>query len=146
MTCEIASMTISTSAALTIINGGIAVAVYPDDQGPIDTGVAMEAVVLVDGADGIAQVASNAEGGVGYRRQVVMTMAPGAPGEIVRAVTSGAICIRRDGVNPWPVAGQLEHRGRDGTDMTIATLIGMDRHRVVGRMTANTERGVEDMT
>ena len=138
-------MTIGTGAALEAINRGIAITLGASDQGPIDAGVTAEAGVLVNSADCITGMAGDAESGVGDRCRVVMSMSPSASGEIVGAVAHDTVGIRGNRVDPWSVAGKLEHWWRGGTNMTIAAFIFMNRHWVVRRMTADTERGVQDM-
>ena len=142
MVVEVAGMAFDTGAAYAAIDRGVAVTVYANDQGPVDTGVAEEAVVLVDSVNGIAGVAVDAEWGVGDRGRVVAAVA-GASGEIVAAVTVGT-CAFGDGDHSCPVDGILEHRRVNGADVTIAALVGMDRHRVACRVTADTEGVVPD--
>lgn len=67
MFVEISDMTIGTTATITAINRGIAMAVDANDQIAIDTGVTVETIVLVDNADGIVNVAIDAKRGVGDR-------------------------------------------------------------------------------
>lgn len=142
MVVKVAGMTFDTGAASAAIDRGIAVTVYANDQGPVDTGVALEAVVFVDSADGVTRMAVDAEGGVGDRGRVVSAVA-GAPGEIVAAMTIGT-CTFGDGDHPGPVDGILEHCRVDGADVAIAALVGMDGHRVACRVTADTEGCIPD--
>lgn len=72
---------------------------------------------------------------------MVATVAPSGPGEIVDAVTSGTGPFG-DGIYSWPIDWILQHGRVDSTDMAIAALVFMYRHRVVRRMTSDTERSV----
>lgn len=62
-------------------------------------------------------------------------------GEVVHPVTTGTRPFG-NGDHPGPVMRILEHGGVNGTDMAIATLILMYRHRVARRVTTDTEGGV----
>lgn len=66
-------------------------------------------------------------------------------GEIISPMTLDTGRIRGDGHDPRPIARVLQDR-RDGADVTITALAGMNGHRVVGWMAADAERGVKDMT
>jgi len=60
-------------------------------------------------------------------------------GEVIASVTAKAVLILGDDQYSWPICRILQ--GRRG-GVTIAALIFMYCHRIVGRMTADTERGV----
>lgn len=100
-----------------------------------------EAIVLVDNTDGIVKVAVGTKICVFDRRRVVAAVPPSGTGEIVDAVTTGAGPFGDD-VHPWPIEWILQHGWVDGTDMAIATLVFMHRHRVSRRVTTHTEGGV----
>jgi len=107
---EVTSMALSAGAAGAAIDRGVAVTFCPDDPRPVDTGVAGEALVLMDDGDGVTDVAGDAEGGVGDLRRVIMAMARGGGvvigigiGEVVGAVATDTLRIRGDLDNPRPI-------------------------------------------
>jgi len=59
--------------------------------------------------------------------------------EVIGPVAAKAVLILGDDERPWPIERILQ--GRRG-GMTVAALVFVDRHRVVSRVTADTERGV----
>lgn len=65
-------------------------------------------------------------------------------GEIIGPMALDTGRIWGDGHDLGPVARILQDR-RDGADVAITALIGMNGHRVIGLMTTNTKRGVKDM-
>ena len=114
--------------------------------------MAVETVIFVDGADSITSVAGDAERHNGNCRAMVMTMAWGigweylglGVGKVVGPMALNTGGILGDGDDPWPVGRTLQYR-RNGTDMAVAALLGMDSHWVARCMTADTEGCVENM-
>jgi len=149
MAVEVAGVALSAGAAGAAIDRGVAVAVSANDPGAVDTGVAGETFVLMDNVDRVTDVAGDTEGGVGNLRRVVMpvpwrgwVVIGIGIGEVVGPVATDTLGIRGDGDNPWPVDRILQGRRR-GVAVTALTV--MHRHRVVGRVTADTEGGVQNM-
>lgn len=54
-----------------------------------------------------------------------------------------ALGIFGDGDSPWPIKRILQSRRRG---VAVAAAVGVHRHRVAGRMAANTEGGVQDVS
>lgn len=62
--------------------------------------------------------------------------------EVVCAVTLDAVGIRGNCHNSWADGWVLQEWRRG---VAVAAFVAMHRHRIVGRMAADTERCVEDM-
>jgi len=149
---EITGMAIDAGAAIAVIVCGIAVAVHANDPLAVDAGMTEETGSMVHRGNRIGGVALvDAERGDGDGGGVVMAMAGVVGrqdfclgiGEVVRAVALNTLGILGDGLYPWPIDRILKQWRRG---VAIAAFAGMHGHRVVGRMTADAERGVEDMT
>lgn len=85
-------------------------------------------------------VAIDAESSRSNRCCMVMTV---RSGKVIHTMTLDTSGVRGDGNCPRPVDWILQV-WRAG--MAVAALIAVNRHRVIDRMTADTERGVKNMT
>lgn len=141
---EVGAVALYAGAAYSAIERGVAIAVDAYDTGAVATGVADEAVVVMNHNDRVAAVAIETEGAAGDGCRVVMAMTGGS-GEVISPMALDAGRISGDGNDPRPAAWFLQDR-RYGADVAVAAFVGMDRHRVVGRMATDAERGVDDVT
>lgn len=104
----------------------------------------------MDNADRIAGMTVVTEGGGGNGAAMIVAMAGiiGRQdfclgiGEVIGAVTAKTVLVFGDDFDPWPIERVLQGRRRG---VAIAALVTVHRHRGIGGMTADTERGVEDM-
>lgn len=137
---EIPEMTGGAFAAVAVVDGGIAIAVDPCDQNAVGTGMTVEARIVVHHTNDISRVTGNTKGSGSNSRRVIMTM---RSSEIVNTVTLNTCRIRGNSNRPWPTGWILQTWRRS---VAVAALIGVDSHRVIGRMTADTEPSIKDVT
>lgn len=142
---EVVAVAVNAGAARATANGSVTVTIGPNNAGAGDVGVAGEAVIVMDRNDGVTAMAIHTEGTTGNSQVIVTMAAEGGPGKIIGAMALDTGRIFGDGDDPWSVAVCILQYCRIDSDVTVAALLGMDGHRVVGGMAANTEGGVEDM-
>jgi len=103
--------------------------------------MAGEAAVFMNPNDGVAGMARHTEGSVSDGQRVVMSMSCRFR-KICRSVAADTLSVRDDSLDLWTINRILQQRW---VGVAFTALIGVHRHRVVGWMTADTERGVLDM-
>lgn len=143
---KIAGMALGASTASAAVDGGIAMAAGPYDPRSIGVGVTEVAVVVMDGAYPITNVAVDAKRGIGNGCRMIMAVSwrirTWYSGEEVGTMADDTGRIWCDRNNQRTIDGVLQAR-RCG--VAIAALVFVDGHWVVGWMATYAERRVTDM-